>query len=156
MHGPAAVITGYTRWRGIIGLHPIRAVVSSLRELATEVGVELIEQIRPGQRTLGHLIKALFHRRGETVVEQVTEAILQALCDNVPHLLGIEPPVLEPDVATILDGGNNRGIGGRSPNTPLLQLPHQTGFTVPRRRLGKMLFGVKLRHRQRIADRQRR
>src|SRR3546814_13830692 len=81
----------------------------------------------------------LFHASGESVVHQIVEALGQALGDDVAHLLRIETAVVQRDVAAVLDGRDNRGVGGRPAATPLLHLLDPAGFGVARWRPGVVL-----------------
>ena len=127
-----------------------------MRQLAAEVRIKFVEQIGPRQLALSHFIKPLFHGCGEPVVQQVTKAALQALGHNVAHFLGVKPAVLEFDVAPILNGGDDGGVGRGAANTALFQFAYEARLTVTCRRLGEMLFGIKLGHGQTVAHRERR
>ena len=84
------------------------------------------------------------HGGCKSVIEQIRKCTLEALGDNVAHLLGVKAPVFQTYVATILDSGNDRRVGRRPANATLFQFPHQAGFTVARRRFGEVLFRVQL------------
>ena len=113
-------------------------------QLGQEVPVELVEHVAPAALALGDLIQGFLHLGGEVVVHQVGEAFRQPVGDDVAHLLRVETAVVLTDIAPVLDGGNNRGVGGGPADAALLQFLHQTGFGVARRRLGEVLVGVHL------------
>src|SRR5690625_7217623 len=50
--------------------------------------------------------------------------------------------------SAILNRGNNGRVSGRTPNTALFQLSHQSGFAVTGRGLGKVLSRIELGQRQ--------
>ncbi len=125
----------------LVGAHALLALGHG--ELLLELGVEGIEQRLPVALALGHLVEAVLHARGEGVVHQVRERLLEPLGDDVAELLGVEAPVLQPDVAAVLDGGDDRGVGGGPADAPLLQLLDQARLGVARRRLGEVLARVK-------------
>ena len=54
-------------------------------------------------------------------------------------------------VLTFLNGGENRGIGGRPAHAVRFQLLHQRCFVEPGRRLGEVLFRVDRLELQRLA-----
>ncbi len=93
---------------------------------------------------LGDIIQMLFHGGGKAVVHEVGKALVETLGDDVAHLLGVEATVVHRHVATILNGGNDRRVGGRTADATLLQLLDQARFGVARRRLGEVLAGVQL------------
>ncbi|MDT4813196.1 hypothetical protein FQZ97_461700 [compost metagenome] len=55
------------------------------------------------------------------------------------------------DVAALLDGRDDRRIGGRTADAALLQLLDQAGFGIARRRLGEVLARVELEQLHRVA-----
>ncbi len=59
--------------------------------------------------------------------------------DNIAHFLGVEPFILEAYIASILDGGNNSGVGRGSANAAFFQLFHQAGLAKSRGGFGEML-----------------
>src|SRR5690554_400798 len=124
----------------LVGAHPLLAL--GLGQLLLELGVEGVEQRTPVPLTLGHLVEAILHARREGVVHQIREGLLEPLGDDIAELLGVEATVLQLDVAAILDGGDDRGVGGGAADAALLQLLDQARLGVAGRRLGEVLLGV--------------
>ena len=58
---------------------------------------------------------------------------------------------MQRNVATVLDGGDDRRVGRRTTDTALFHLFHQAGFGITRRRLGEVLGRVELDQLQRVA-----
>ncbi|MNW07102.1 hypothetical protein D3C71_2036410 [compost metagenome] len=74
---------------------------------------------------VSHLVEAVFHLRGEIVVHQLAEVIFQTICHDLTHFFSVETTVLSANVATILNGRDDRRIGGRAADTAFFQLFHQ-------------------------------
>ncbi len=68
----------------------------------------------------------------------------------------MEPPFLLFDIAAILNGLDDWGIGAGPADRLFFESLDQRGFAVARRRLGEVLGGVKGMQVERIAGRQRR
>ncbi|MNZ47604.1 hypothetical protein D3C78_653240 [compost metagenome] len=149
-HRTAAFAAGDVGLGRLIGTHALVGAFGQF-QLLPEVAVELIQQVLPVTLALGHVVQMFFHAGGEAVVHQVGEALVEALGDDVAHLLRVEATVLHRDVATLLDGGNDRRIGGRAADATLLQLLDQAGLGVTRRRLGEVLAGIQLEQLEQLA-----
>ena len=93
----------------------------------------------------------LFHTRGKTVVEQIAEAGLKTIGDDLAHFLGVKTAVLQAHIAAVLDGGDNRGVGRGPADTALLQFADQLRLAVARRWRGEVLGGKQSQQGQRIA-----
>ncbi len=105
----------------------------------------------PRQLARRHLIEVLLHTRGESVIQKITETVLESLGDNVTHFFSVKALVLEPDVAAILDSGDDRGIGRWTPYSAFFELAHQAGLGIARRRLGEVLARFQLHQFQHIS-----
>ena len=87
-----------------------------------------VEATEPGQSfflTTGDGVEVVFHRGGEVVVDEVAEVLLEQRDDGEGDEGGDERRPLLPDVATVLDGGDDAGVGGRSTNAELFHLLDQ-------------------------------
>ena len=92
-----------------------------------------------------------FHTRGKAVVEQIAEAGLKTIGDDLAHFLGVKTPILQAHIAAVLDGGDNRGIGRGPADAALFQFADQLRLAVARRRRGEVLGGKQFQQSQRIA-----
>lgn len=98
----------------------------------------------------GNLIEAVFHLRGEVVVHQFAEVGFQAVSDDLTHFFRIETTVFNTNVTAVLNGRNNRRIGGRTANTAFFQLFNQRRFAETRWRLGEVLGRHEINQRELI------
>ena len=120
-------------------------------QLRGEVSEEVIENLFPFGLMVGHLVEAVFHLRGEIVVHQIAEVLFQTIGDDLAHFFRIKTTVFHPHIAAILNGRNDRRIGGRAADAAFFQLFNQRGFAKTRRRLGKVLRGRQLDQAQAFA-----
>ncbi len=134
----------------LVGAHAIFASFGDFQLLA-EVTVELVQHGLPLALALGDVVEVFFHAGGEAVVHQIVETLRKALGDDVAHLLGVETTVVQRHVAAILDGGNDRSIGGRTTDAALFHLLDQARFGIARRRLGEVLARIELEQRHGVA-----
>ncbi|VGP49613.1 hypothetical protein SB00610_02428 [Klebsiella quasipneumoniae subsp. similipneumoniae] len=100
---------------------------------------------------VSHLIETIFHLRSEVVVHQIAEVLFQSVGDDLAHFLRVETTVFHSHVTTILNGGDNRGIGGRTTDTAFFQLFNQRGLAEASRRFGKVLGRRQLDQAQLVA-----
>ena len=150
MHGAAALGAGDVRFRRCVGAHALFAL--GIGQLVGKVRVERVQQAAPCLFAVGDLIEVSFHVGGKGVVQQFREVLYQAVGDQLADALGVKAPLLQGDVAAVLNGGNDRHVGGRTADAALFQFAYQAGFAVARRRLGEMLHGVGLRQLQRVPN----
>ena len=120
-------------------------------QLRGKVSEEAVEDLLPLGLMVSHLVEAVFHLRGEIIVHQIAEVLFQTIGDDFAHLFRIEAAVFHPHVAAILNGRNDRRIGGRTTDAAFFQLFNQRGFAKTRRRLGKVLRRGKLDQAQAVA-----
>src|SRR5690606_21197827 len=149
-HRPAAGLAGNVGQGRLVGTHAVFTGLGNFQLLA-EVTVELVKHGFPLALALGDVIQVFFHAGGKAVVHQVVETLGQALGDDIAHLFGVEAAVVQRDVATILNGGNDRRIGRRTTDTALFHFLDQTRFGVARWRLGEMLARIELEQPHGIA-----
>ena len=152
VHGAAALGAGDVRFRRRVGAHALFAL--GIGELVGKVRIEGVQQAAPCLLAVGDLIQVSFHVGGKGVVQQFRKVLHQTVRDQLANALGVKTAFLQGDVATVLNGGNDRHVGGRAADAALLQLAHQAGFAVAGRRLGEMLHGVGLGQLQRLANRE--
>ena len=117
---------------------------------ALEGTVELVQDLGPADVTLRDLVELLLQVGREVHVDDVWEMLDQFVGDDDADILGVEPLLLKPHVASILDRGDDRGVGGRSPDTQLLQSLDQRGLRVTGRRLREVLLGQNLEHPEQL------
>ena len=68
-----------------------------------------------------------------------------------PISVGINLPPSLLHVLPLLDGAEDRRVGGRASDAALFQLFHQRGFVVARRRLGEVLLRLQFFQRELLA-----
>ena len=92
------------------------------------------------RRAFGDLVELLLHPGREAQVNDLREVVDQQAIHHLADVCRGEPLVLAPDVAPLLDGRQDRGIGGGPPDPVLLQGLDERGLCVAGRRLGEMLL----------------
>ena len=85
---------------------------------------------------MGDLVELVFHGRGEVVVHERVEVVLQKAHHGERDPRRHQGVAAGDDVAAVLDGLDDRRVGGRTPDAEVLHLLHQRGFGVARRRVG--------------------
>ena len=123
LHRPAAFRAIDVRVRGQVGPHAAVALPSAGQVLA-EVLVEGVQHRAPAGLAGGDLVKLPLQFGGEPVVQQVLELLHQAVVDQFAYLLRMEAALGQADVAALLNGGDDGGVGGGAADAALLQLPH--------------------------------
>ena len=119
--------------------------------------VELAHHRHPLFLAGGDAVQILFHVRCEPDVDDLREVLHQEIVDEDADLRGHQPASLDPlNIATVLDGRQDRRVGRRAPDAVLLQGTDQRGLGVARRRLGEVLLGEELQQIQTLVDGQRR
>ena len=117
--------------------------------------VERAQQRHPRPLAAGDLVELLLHPRGERDVDVVAEVLDQQVRHDLGDRLGMEPPLLDPDVAAIDDRRDRRRVGRRPADPVLLERLDQGRLGEARRRLGEMLGRRDLDHARAIAGRER-
>ena len=117
-------------------------------KLVGKVAEEAVEYLLPLRLVAGNLIEAVFHLGGEVVVHQLAEVGFQTVGDNLTHFFSVEATDFNTDVATILNGRNDRRIGRRTTDPAFFQLFNQRGLTETGRRLGEVLCRNQIDKRQ--------
>ena len=56
----------------------------------------------------------VFHLRGKVVVHQLAEVRFQTIGDDLAHFFRVETTVFGAHIAAVLNGRNDRRIGGRA------------------------------------------
>ena len=92
----------------------------------------------------GDGVEDLLEVAGEAVVDQLGEVLLEHGGDRERGPRRHEGRALLPDVAAVLDGLHDRGVGGRAAHAELLELGHQAGLGVAGGRLGGVAVGADL------------
>ena len=111
----------------------------------------MVQHLFPLGLVVGHLVETIFHLRGEVVVHQIAEIFFQPIGDDFAHFLRVKTTVFHPHVAAILNGRDDRSVGGRTADTAFFQLFDQRSFAEARRRLGKVLRRRQLHQAQAVA-----
>ena len=125
-----------------------------LGHVLVRVGVAEVEAGEPLGAVLvavRDLIQLVFHGRGEVVVHQRVEVILQKSNDGERNPAGHQRVAAGDHVAAVLDRLDDAGIRRRAANAQVFHLLDQAGLVVARRRVGGVLVGAELRRVQRVA-----
>jgi len=125
---------------GVDGLEP-------LADHGLEPGLTVaeVEAGQPGERLLlarRDAVEVVFHTGGEGVVDQIGEMNLEQADHSEGGERRHEGGALLPDVAAVLDGGDDRGVGGRSADAHLLEGLDERRLGVAGRRLGGVVLDL--------------
>ncbi len=101
------------------------------------------QELQPPLLPGGDVVQLLLHLRGEAEVHQVAEMLFQQHRGGEGGEGGDQLFALLEDVAPLLDGVDDGGVGAGSANAFGFQRLDQTGLGVPGRRLGLVADGVK-------------
>ena len=124
--------------------------------LAVGAEVEPAQPRDPLRLATGDLVERLLHLRGEVVVDQVLEVLLQQRDHGEGQERGDQRGALLEHVAAVQDRAHDRGVGGRPADRPVLQLLDQRGLGVAGRRAGGVLGRGQALRDQRLGLGQRR
>ena len=102
--------------------------------------VEAGEPLRTVLIAVRNLIQLIFHGGGEVIIHQRIKVVLQQANHGKRNPRRHKCVAAGSYVATILDGLDNAGVGGRAADAKLLHLLHQGGFGVARRRVRGVLI----------------
>ena len=121
-------------------------VKSAARQLASLLVDELLQRVveaaqqrHPRPLAAGDLVQLLFHPGRELDVDVVAEMLDQQVGDDVGDRFGVEPALLDPDVAAVGDRRDRRGVGRRTADAVLLERLDQRRLGEARRWLGEVL-----------------
>ena len=110
-------------------------------EVFLEFPIKPVQRLLPVQVSACDGVQLFFETGCEIVIHDLVEVFDQPFCDDFTHLFGIKALVFHSDVAPVLNGRNYGGVGRRSTDTPFLELSHQAGFVVSRRRIREVPAG---------------
>ncbi len=120
-----------------------RVDVGQVLDQALEAGVvlalagpEALQDVDAVLASAGDLVEDVLELGGEAVVDQPAEVLLHQADDAERDPGRHERRALLVDVAAVLDGADDRGVGGRPPDLALLQLLDEAGLGEAGRRLG--------------------
>ena len=130
--------------------------LADLVDALLERAEERAQQRDPRPVALGDLVELLLHPGREREVHVLAEVQDEEVGHDLADLLGMQAPLLDPDVAAIDDRRDRRGIGRRAADAVLLERLDQRRLRVPRRRLGEVLGGRDVEHACDVALGQRR
>ncbi len=105
---------------------------------------ELAQDRLPVRLPPGDGVQLVLQAGGEVIVHVVGEMSGQEPAHHPPHVGEVKALFGQLGVAPVLQGGQDRGIGGGSADTEGLQLLDQRGLVVAGWRLGEMLLGPDL------------
>src|SRR6185437_7918808 len=147
-HGLAALLAHVLggRFHALVVLHVLFGVV----EVGRKALVELGQGIGPTFPPLFDLVELFLHAGGILQLEDVLEIRGQELVDHGAELGGMELAAGLGDVAAVLNGGKDGGVGGRAADALLLEFLDERGFGVARRRLGEVLLILERKQLQRL------
>ena len=106
---------------------------------ARQLVVEGAQQRHPRPLAVGDLVELLLHPRRELDVDVGPEVLDQEVGDDLRDGLGVEPSLLDADVAAVGDGRDRRRVGGRPADAVLLERLDQRRLGEARRRFGEVL-----------------
>ena len=122
-----------------------------LVDAVAQRAVEGAQQRHPLALATGDLVELLLHPRGELDVDVVAEVLDEQVGHDLGDELGMEPAVLDPDVAAVGDRRDRRRVRRRAADPVLLERLDQRGLRIARRRLGEVLGRGHLGHARPIA-----
>ena len=125
--------------------------VLGLVDRGLEAGPEVLQQLLPGQPPVRDRVELAFEVGGEAVFNVAGEEAAEEGGDHAAAILGVEAPLLQPDVVAVLQDLQDRGVGRGPADAQLLQLLDQAGLGEARRRLGEVLLGQDLAAGHRLA-----
>ena len=108
------------------------------------LGVAEIKAIEPSGAVLdtgGNLVQLVFHGRGEVIVHQLGEVLLQQSHDGKGNPRGHQRIAARDHIAAVLDGLDNGCVGGRAADAQVLHFLNQAGLGIARRRVGGVALG---------------
>ena len=108
------------------------------------VGIAKVEAGKPGSAIFvagGDVVELIFHGRGEVIIHQGGEVLFKEPDDGEGHPGRNKSVATRIDIAAVLDGADDGGIGGRTADAELFHLFHQAGFGVASRRVCGMPLG---------------
>ena len=101
--------------------------------------VERLEHRHPQTLAPGDLVELLLHPGREREVDVVAEVLDEEVRHDLADQLGMEAPLLDPDVAPVEDRRDRRGVGRRPADPVLLERLDQRRLGEARRRLREVL-----------------
>ena len=113
--------------------------------------VEPAQPVHPGGAAVRDRVQVVLHRGGEAVVDQPAEVALEQPGHRERHPGRDQRRALLPDVAAVLDGLHDRGVGGRPADAELLQRLDQRGLGVAGRRAGGVPGRLQRAHPELVA-----
>src|SRR5690606_30016474 len=137
------------------GLAAVHAL-GLLRDQRLERGPELLHQRNPVLLAARDRVELVLEARGEVVVHVSAEVRAEELRHRAADVGGPEAAALHLHVLAEQQGLDDRGVGGRAPDSVLLQRLDQRRFGEARRRLGEVLVGVDAVQRHPLARLHRR
>ncbi len=124
--------------------------------LAVGAEVEPAQPRHPLGVALGDVVERVLHPGGEVVVHQLGEVPFQQCHHGEGHERRDQRGALLEHVAAVQDRADDRGVGGRAADLPVLQLLDQRRLGVAGRRPGRVLGGGQAQRVQRVGLGQRR
>ena len=106
---------------------------------AVEMVPEIAQHLLVVDPPAGDVVELVFQLGGEIVLDVTLEEVRQEGGDHPAAILRHEAPFVETHIVPVLQHLQDAGIGGGAADAQLLQLLHQAGLGIARRRLGEML-----------------
>ena len=122
-----------------------------LDEPVTEASVETVQHRAPGAVAVRDPVEFSLESCREGIVHEVGEVLDQPVRHQFPDPLGPKTPLLQGDVAALLNRRDDRRVRRRAADTQFLQFAHQTRLPVSRRRLREMLDHLRVGETQSVA-----
>ena len=112
---------------------------------------ELLHERHPVLLAAADRVQLVLQPGGEVVVHVTGEMAGQELGHRPPDVRGAEAAALQLHVLAVLQGLDDRGVGGGAADAVFLQRLHQRGLRIARGRLGEVLVGVHALQRHLVA-----
>ena len=90
----------------------------------------------------GNVVKRRFQIGGEVVLDVLGKEVFHERGDQSAAVFGNKAAFFQTDVFSVLQNGQNRRVGRRTPDAQFFQFFDKAGFGIAGRRLGEVLFGA--------------
>ncbi len=125
--------------------------VLDLVDGADEVAPEILQHLLPGDFVVGDAVELIFQRRGEIIFDITREEVLQERDHDAALVFGMQPLLVEPDIAAVFEHLQDRGVGRGPADAEFFHALDQRGLGEPRRRFGEVLGDREILALERVA-----
>ena len=114
--------------------------------------IESFHHIHPSLFTTGDTVEISLDLGGKTEVDDFVKVVGEKIGHHLSHISWFQPLVFQRfNITSVLNGGNRRGVGGRSADALGFQFFYQAGFAVARWWFGKKLFRIQIFQRKSLS-----